>query len=86
MSFIVGTVKMSVPLDGFINADEEKAKLTAELEHQKKFLASVRGKLSNEKFVSKAPAKLVDEEKAKVQKQMAICEATFKAEGVESIL
>ena len=29
---------------------------------------------------------LSDEEKAKILKQMAICEETFKAEGVQSVL
>ena len=75
VSFIVGTVKMSVPLDGFINADEEKAKLTAELEHQKKFLASVRGKLSNEKFVSHAPQAVIDTERKKEADALARIEA-----------
>ena len=75
VSFIVGTVKMSVPLDGFINADEEKAKLTAELEHQKKFLASVRAKLSNEKFVSHAPQAVIDTERKKEADALARIEA-----------
>ena len=75
VSFIVGTVKMSVPLDGFINADEEKAKLAAELEHQKKFLASVRGKLSNEKFVSHAPQAVIDTERKKEADALARIEA-----------
>jgi len=75
VSFIVGTVKMSVPLDGFINADEEKSKLSAELEHQKKFLASVRGKLSNEKFVSHAPQAVIDTERKKEADALARIEA-----------
>ncbi len=75
VSFIVGTVSMSVPLEGFINADEEKAKMTAELERQKKFLAGVRAKLSNEKFVSHAPEAVIATERKKEADCLARIEA-----------
>ena len=71
VSFIVGTVKMSVPLEGLIDSSEEKAKLEAELEHQRKFLASVRGKLSNEKFVAHAPAAVIEVERKKESDALA---------------
>ena len=58
VSFIVGTVKMSIPLEGLVNADEEKTKILAELEHQRGFLASVQKKLSNQNFVAHAPENL----------------------------
>ena len=38
-----------------------------ELEYQRGFVASVRKKLDNEKFVLNAPAKVVDREKKKLQ-------------------
>ncbi len=75
VSFLVGTVKMSIPLEGFINADEERAKLQAELEHQKKFLAGVRGKLSNERFVANAPEAVVAVERKKEADALARIEA-----------
>ena len=56
---------MSVPLEGLIDASEEKGKLTSELEHQRKFLASVRAKLSNEKFTAHAPAAVIENERKK---------------------
>ena len=65
VSFIVGTVKLSVPLEGFVNADEEKTKILAELEHQRSFLAGVQKKLSNETFVAHAPEKVVALERKK---------------------
>ena len=65
VSFIVGTVKLSVPLEGFVNADEEKTKILAELEHQRGFLAGVQKKLSNESFVAHAPEKVVALERKK---------------------
>ena len=75
MSFIVGTLKVSVPMAGFVNADEEKNKILAELEHQKGFLASVRKKLSNETFVSHAPAAVVENERKKEADALARIEA-----------
>ena len=64
-SFIVGTVKCSVPLEGLIDTEAEKAKLLADLEHQKKFLAGVRAKLGNENFISHAPQAVIDNERKK---------------------
>ena len=65
VSFIVGTLKVVVPMEGFVNADEEKAKIMAELEHQRGFLAGVRKKLGNETFVAHAPAAVVENERKK---------------------
>ena len=82
VSFIVGTVKMSVLLEGFVNADEEKAKIEAELEHQKGFLESVRKKLSNASFVEHAPAKVVEMERKKeadATARIAALEESIKA-------
>ena len=75
VNFIVGTIKVSVPLAGFVNADEEKAKILAELEHQRKFLAGVRGKLSNANFVAHAPAAVVAVERKKESDALARIEA-----------
>ena len=65
VTFMVRTVEMYVPLTGLVDVEEELAKLQAALEHQEKFLASVRKKLSNEKFVSGAPEQVVALERRK---------------------
>lgn len=75
VSQLVGTVKLSVALEGLVNADEEKAKLNAELEHQRKFLAGVRAKLSNEKFVAHAPEAVIAVERKKESDALARIEA-----------
>ena len=75
VSFIVGTVKMSIPLEGFVNADEEKIKLQGELERQRKFLTGVRAKLSNEKFTAHAPAAVIEGERKKEPDALARIEA-----------
>ena len=48
-----------------MNAEEEIAKLEADLAHQQKFLAGVRAKLSNERFVANAPESVVAVERKK---------------------
>ena len=48
-----------------INVEEELAKLQDELKYQQGFLAFVMKKLSNESFVSKAPAKVIEMERKK---------------------
>ena len=65
VGFMVGTIEMFVILEGLVNAEEEIAKLEAALEYQKKFLDSVRKKLSNANFVAHAPEAVVAGERKK---------------------
>ncbi|MGN0057345.1 MAG: valine--tRNA ligase [Phocaeicola plebeius] len=64
-SFMVGTTEYAVPLGSLINVEEELKKLEADLKYQEGFLQSVLKKLGNEKFVSKAPANVIDMERKK---------------------
>ena len=64
-SFIVKTTEYYVPTGGMVDVAEELRKLQEELEYTEGFLASVMKKLSNEKFVANAPAKVVETEHAK---------------------
>ncbi|MBQ4278984.1 MAG: valine--tRNA ligase [Rikenellaceae bacterium] len=64
-SFIVKTTVYFVPLTGRIDVEEEMRKMQSELEYLEGFLASVMKKLGNERFVQSAPAKVVENERAK---------------------
>ena len=64
-AFMVGTTEYAVPLGNLINVEEELKKLEADLKYQEGFLQSVMKKLSNEKFVSKAPANVIEMERKK---------------------
>ena len=74
-SFIVGTTEYSIPLDKFINTDEELKKLEADLQHQQGFLRGVMAKLGNERFVQNAKPEIV----ALEQKKKADAEARIAA-------
>jgi valyl-tRNA synthetase len=73
--FVVKGIEFFVPLEGLVDASEEKEKLEKELDYTKGFLNSVNKKLSNERFVSGAPEQVVQAEKNK----KADAEAKIKA-------
>jgi valyl-tRNA synthetase len=65
VNFMVGTTEYAVPLGNLIDVEEELKKLEADLAYEEGFLKSVQKKLSNENFVSKAPAKVIEMERKK---------------------
>ncbi len=65
LSFRVKSNEYFIPVAGAVNIDEEIAKLTDELNYTKGFLKSVQAKLSNEKFVTGAPEKVLEIERKK---------------------
>lgn len=75
VSFLVGINEYFIPIENNINIEEELAKLNAELEYNKGFLKSVLAKLSNAKFVSGAPAKVIEME----HKKQADAESKIKS-------
>ena len=64
-AFIVKTTQYFVPMGEQIDVEAETKKLNDELTYLEGFLASVMKKLSNERFVSSAPEKVVANEYAK---------------------
>ncbi|MCT6925458.1 valine--tRNA ligase [Metasolibacillus sp.] len=66
MSAVVTGAEVFLPLAGLINVEEEIVRLEKELEKWAKEVKLVTGKLSNEKFVSKAPEALVQAEREKL--------------------
>lgn len=64
-SFMIGTTEFAVPLGNMIDVEAEIARMEAELKHKQGFLQGVLKKLSNEKFVSNAPAAVIEMERKK---------------------
>ena len=65
-SSMVGQLKVLVPMKGLIDPTAELNRLAKAQEKLTKQAESLRSKLSNEAFVSKAPANVVESEKAKL--------------------
>ncbi|MEK9604567.1 MAG: valine--tRNA ligase [Flavobacteriaceae bacterium] len=64
-SFRVGKSEFFIPINQAIDPEEERKKLTQELKYAEGFLRSVEKKLSNERFVSNAPEKVIELERKK---------------------
>ena len=67
--------KLYIPMGQLVDVQKEIERITKELEAAKKFLASLEGKLSNEKFVSRAPEAVVAAEREKAQKAKDLIES-----------
>ena len=63
---LVGEMEVLVPMAGLIDKDAELARLDKELARLDGEVKRVGGKLSNESFVAKAPAEVIDKERAKL--------------------
>ncbi|NLA84535.1 MAG: valine--tRNA ligase [Clostridiales bacterium] len=68
MSLITARAEMFIPLEDLIDFDKELERLEKEKARLEKELARVAGKLSNNNFVKKAPAAVVEEEREKQRK------------------
>ncbi len=64
-AFMVGTDEFAVPLGNMIDVEAEIQKMEAQLQHLEGFLAGVKKKLSNERFVQNAPEAVVALERKK---------------------
>ncbi len=56
-----------LPLEGVIDLDRERERLSGEIERLQNQLAGSNARLSNENFVSRAPAEVVERERAKAE-------------------
>ena len=74
--------KLYIPMGQLVDVAKELDRIGKELEKNKKFLASLEAKLSNEKFVGRAPEAVVNAEREKAQKTrdlIASLEQSFAA-------
>ncbi len=59
-------LEVVIPLEGIVDIAKERGKLETELTQLDKQLTALRGRLSNKGFTDKAPAAVVDSERAKL--------------------
>jgi valyl-tRNA synthetase len=63
---------VNLPLDGMVDLTQEKERVEKEIARLKSEIERSEKMLSNEGFVAKAPAKLIDAEKEKLEKNKAL--------------
>ena len=68
----IGTCEVHIPYEGLIDIHAEKARLEKEIQKTTKDIEIISRKLSNESFVNKAPAAIVEREKEKCEKEKII--------------
>jgi len=66
-AIVVGGDKLFLHIQANMNPEEEKKKITQEIDYMKGFIKSVSSKLSNERFVNGAPAAVIEKERQKLQ-------------------
>ena len=71
MAAVVNGAKVYLPLKGLIDVDKELARLQKELDGAEKEAKRAAGKLSNQNFLAKAPAEVVEKEKTKQAEVLA---------------
>ncbi len=68
VSVVSEGAKLYIPMAEIVDLEKERARLEKEKENAEKEIARVNGKLSNASFTDKAPAAVVEAERAKLAK------------------
>jgi valyl-tRNA synthetase len=64
---LVGEIKVLIPMRGLIDKEAELARLDKEIQRLSKELPRLEGKLGDQGFLAKAPAQVVEKEKARLE-------------------
>ncbi len=83
---LVGQMDLLIPMAGLIDVGAEKARLNKEIEKLSKDKERFAAKLKNPNFVDKAPAAVVDKEKAKLEEvETALSKLQQQVKQLESL-
>ena len=74
VSVVSDIAEFYIPLGELVDVKKEVERLTKELENTENEIMRAQGKLNNAGFVAKAPAQLIENEKAKLQKYIDLKE------------
>ncbi|QXM07448.1 valine--tRNA ligase [Crassaminicella indica] len=78
MSAVVAGAEIFLPLDELVDFEKEMERLQKEKEKLEKELKRVNGKLSNQGFLAKAPANVVEEERQKQEKYQSMMDKVLE--------
>ncbi len=79
VNIVVDSAEIFIPMGELVDKDKELDRLTAEKKRLEGEIKRVEGKLSNQGFVSKAPQKVIDEEKEKGRKYSEMLEKVLES-------
>ncbi len=83
---LVGELEIRIPLSGLIDKAEEIARLKKEIDKLATEVARLKGKLDNDKFVSRAPPAVVEKERGRLAEtdtaHRQLCEQLDKIEAM----
>ncbi|NLD15793.1 MAG: valine--tRNA ligase [Gammaproteobacteria bacterium] len=83
---LVGDLQVLVPMAGLIDTTAELARLDKEIARLQGEIKRVAGKLGNEGFVAKAPAEVIEKERAKqAEYEQALAQLTEQREKMASL-
>ncbi len=83
---LVGDMQVLVPMAGLIDKNAEIARLQKEISKREQEIGRVESKLGNESFVARAPADVVEKEKAKIaEHQAALVELKAQLEKIQAL-
>ena len=68
VSVVTADAKLYIPLAELVDLEGERKRIAKELEKKEKYLKGIQSKLSNEKFVSKAPEAVIQRERDNLEK------------------
>ncbi|HVY20104.1 MAG TPA: valine--tRNA ligase [Bauldia sp.] len=79
VQIVVGEATVSMPLEGVIDLNAERARLSKEVDRVAKEIAKIEAKLGNEQFVAKAPEEVIEEQRGRLTEAMALRNKTAAA-------
>ena len=77
---VTHAARIFIPLAELVDFEKELARIAKEKENCLKQIAMFEGKLSNESFVSRAPEKVVNDQREKLAKAKALLEQLEESE------
>jgi valyl-tRNA synthetase len=80
---VAGAVALEVPLAGVIDFEAEQARLGREMEKVRREISTLEGKLSNKKFIDRAPKEVVAENQQRLADYQG--KAVRLAEGIDRL-
>ena len=81
VSAVTGDAALYMPMNELVDVEKELQRLAKEIEKAEKNIAGLKGKLSNENFVARAPEQVVQAERDKLRKAESLLQQLKESEA-----